>query len=122
MDASWDISGLPDHRQLSMSLDNLVHLQQQLTRGTDSVNSCGQSTEASGEPADSWLEFPFESLVIGQVLHEGAFTQVLKGEAEGLSHAEEQIVAVKTLKGWYNCMQYYGSNAHQVYWGTSCDE
>lgn len=88
--ASWDISGLRDISQSAPPAIN-EHL------NSEGEMSSSPSTEAAA--GDSWLEFPVDKLILGQVLHEGAFTQVLKGEAEGLNNIDEHIVVVKTLKG-----------------------
>ena len=97
MQTTWDISTgssgqSPDYQ------DGLYDGMEQAT--SVSVYSSDRSTIASGDMGDSWLEYPFENLIIGQLLHEGDFTCVLKSEGEGINGVDEpQVVCVKMLKG-----------------------
>lgn len=97
MGATWDISTSSSGAEYH---DGSL-MEDAMERATSvSVNSSDRSTIASGDMVDSWLEYPFENLLVGQVLHEGDFTSVLKAEAEGLNGVDEpQVVCVKMLKG-----------------------
>eukprot|EP00117_Sycon_ciliatum_P037486 scpid8935/ scgid28036/ Fibroblast growth factor receptor 4 len=97
-DTAWDISmgsgQSPASDYHDGSLDEAMeHV------ASVSVCSSDQSTENSGELLDSWLEFPSDNLVIGQILHEGNFTCIMKAEGEGINGVDDsQVVCVKMLK------------------------